>query len=132
MSTRIREEIVAHTLPTLDIYNINCEALWEILQYCELELSGSHNLCKSLTLTGTTIQAQVVSCEDYVRMVWKSTGLKLLEAVIRGLSKSKCGKFSLCVPRNRSGCFRGGPLGDHSTRNTISIQRHRYKNSRES
>jgi hypothetical protein len=69
MSWMIREAIETHTAPLNHMYSITCEASWEILQYCQQELSGDHNLHKVVTLTGTTMRAQAASCEDYVRMV---------------------------------------------------------------
>jgi hypothetical protein len=89
MSRLIREEIETHASPKNAICSIECETSWEILQYCQEELLGNHYLNKVATLTGTTIQAQTASCEEYVQIFWGASGLKVLDALVSGLSKKK-------------------------------------------
>jgi hypothetical protein len=92
MSFIIREAVKSHTSTESKICSINCEASWEVLQYCQMELFGDSDLRKAVTLTGTLARAQADSCEEFIRTIWGSSGIQLLEAFVSGLSERICGK----------------------------------------
>ena len=76
-----------------EISEISCTASWEILKYCETELSnqgGQFDLFRILTITGSPENAQAMSCEEYVAKVWGVEGRHLLSVVNSALTSHRC------------------------------------------
>ena len=68
-STRLREEEQYHTS-----FNLT----WELLAFVRAHLREGEKLSQVVTLTGTPINAQASTCEQYIREVWPILGLGLL------------------------------------------------------
>ena len=81
--------------------NVTCRARWEVLQYCQRELSGERELSPVLTVTGSPIAAMATTCEDYVFQTWGKNGITLLRAFVLGLESGSCGKTSFSASQSR-------------------------------
>jgi hypothetical protein len=81
----IRAAIETIPMSSEGIYSLSCDADWEVVQYCQRRLSGSYDLHKVITLTGTLQCAKAASCQDYVAETWNQQGQKLLNAFMQGL-----------------------------------------------
>lgn len=73
--------------------DLHCQVDWELLKYCQQELSGKPELQRVLTITGSLNSAQAASCEDYVKQTWGSWGTKSLNAIVDGFVGDRFGKF---------------------------------------
>ncbi|RAO70059.1 uncharacterized protein BHQ10_006071 [Talaromyces amestolkiae] len=58
---------------------------WDIAYFMENGLSGVEDFRRTVTLTGSVQNAQMMSCEDYVAQTWGDSGLRILDAMIRAL-----------------------------------------------
>jgi hypothetical protein len=83
--------------PTRGLYVVDCKASWEVLRYCEEELSGTRNLEEVITITGSPHLAQATSAVDYVDTIWGDEGLHLLRLFTRSLGRDTCGKLSCTI-----------------------------------
>jgi hypothetical protein len=94
MSEYIGSVIGTSMKPTRGLYVVDCKASWEVLRYCEEELSGTRNLEEVITITGSPHLAQATSAVDYVDTIWGDEGLHLLRLFTRSLGRDTCGKLS--------------------------------------
>ncbi|KAF4629839.1 hypothetical protein G7Y89_g8306 [Cudoniella acicularis] len=95
VAQRIRDTIQLHALQDKGIYLAHCKVSWHIYEFCQEQLCADWTLHPVVTLTGTTAQAQAASCEDFVKLMWSSKGLQLLNAVVHYIREASCDiKFS--------------------------------------
>jgi len=83
---RIRATIQSKISPKNGTYELRCKGSWQILEFCRHHLNGNHSLHHVITLTGTHQRAQATTCEDFVKTMWHSRGLALLDGIVSYLS----------------------------------------------
>ena len=70
---------------SLEQHTVTFHVQWDLLNFCQEELEGNHDLTTVLTITGTSQIAFATTCQDYVIRYWPKTGpdvLKFLESAI--------------------------------------------------
>lgn len=102
MSQYITTTIEGNVRSKDGIFDIRCQAFWEVIKYCQEELAGSWNLHQVLTLTGSPVHAQAASCEDYVTEKWHRKGQILLDSFVKGLESGICRKVPIVIFANIS------------------------------
>jgi hypothetical protein len=98
MSEYIGSVIGTSMKPTRGLYVVDCKVSWEVLRYCEEELSGTRNLEEVITITGSPYLAQATPAVDYVDTIWGDEGLHLLRFFTRSLDRDACGKLFAQYP----------------------------------
>lgn len=97
---RIATEVLGYLPPTnrvsryrsYDSVNVSFHVSWSVLKFLrdqQYSQSNSEALASAVTLTGTSIDAQALSCKQYVSKVWPHVGEVLLSTVINAMC---CGK----------------------------------------
>jgi hypothetical protein len=74
--------------------HVRCQAQWNMLEFCEKELDGYTDIMPLLTITGSSMSAQAISCERYTRETWGAAGVELLNGLVLGLGTKSCGKLN--------------------------------------
>ena len=59
-------------------YLTSFDLTWEVLAFVQDHLGEAEKLSQIITLTGTPINAQASTCEQYIRELWPILGLRLL------------------------------------------------------
>ena len=62
-------------------YRINFDLTWELLAFVRDHLGESEKLSQVITLTGTQVNAQASTCEQYIREFWPNTGPQVLSSI---------------------------------------------------
>ena len=62
-------------------YHTIFDVTWELLAFVRDELQEDEKLSQVLTLTGTQINAQASTCEQYIREFWPDLGPRLLSFI---------------------------------------------------
>ena len=65
-----------------EIFHLACRVNWEVLDFISEELGSGQDYASLLTITGTTMRAQGVPCQLYMRERWLDTADGMLEAFI--------------------------------------------------
>ncbi|GKZ26323.1 hypothetical protein AbraIFM66951_002245 [Aspergillus brasiliensis] len=90
VSTRINRQIAAET------FDISFKVRWDPLKFLvdeQYEDSPEKAIGKVITLTGSAMSAQAMTCGEYLRQVWPSTGpsvMKLMKDLVSGERKGSC------------------------------------------
>jgi hypothetical protein len=66
---------------------------WNLLEFCEKELDGSHDLAQMLTISGSGKEAFATTCEDYINKFWPRNGARILDALQCAMKSSQRGKL---------------------------------------
>jgi hypothetical protein len=95
MSSYIRTIIRSSSKPVPEngSIHVRCQAQWNMLEFCEKELDGYTDILPLLTITGSSMNAQAISCERYTRETWGAAGVELLNGLVFGLGTKSCGKL---------------------------------------
>jgi hypothetical protein len=98
MSSYIRTIIRSSSKPVPEngSIHIRCQARWNMLEFCEKELDGYTDILSLLTITGSSMSAQAISCERYTQETWGAAGVELLNGLVFGLGTKSCGKLISC------------------------------------
>jgi hypothetical protein len=96
MNSYIRTVIRSSSKPVPEngSIHVRCQAQWNMLEFCEKELDGYTDIMPLLTITGSSMSAQAISCERYTRETWGAAGVELLNALVLGLGTKSCGKLN--------------------------------------
>ena len=84
----IREELLAAVtncspslLGQVEHYHTIFDVTWELLAFVRDKLGEDEKLSQVITLTGTQINAQASTCEQYIRERWPDLGPELLSSI---------------------------------------------------
>jgi hypothetical protein len=70
---------------------------WEVPDFLRSCFAEGQELSKVLTLTGEAINAQAMSCSDYLEQTWPVLGRVLLEGLQEALYRGKASKTEFHV-----------------------------------
>lgn len=68
---------------------------WDIsafFEYQKYEVPKAQALAGAITITGSSVDAQALSCQDYLTQTWPSTGLRMLKILQASLNTNQEGK----------------------------------------
>jgi hypothetical protein len=75
-------------------HEIPYEITWELPQFLALYLGSDQSIGDALALTGDSLNAQALSCRDYLKFAWPDIGSVILEGVEKSLSLGEDGENS--------------------------------------
>jgi len=77
------------TQPRSSRATLSYDVEWEIFEFLHSQFPKGQKLGDVQTVTGDAVNAQALSCSDYISTTWNETGTKLLEGFERLLAKTE-------------------------------------------